>query len=69
MDGVDCFWRTKQQQEIDWIEEQNGIISAYEFKWNKKGKIKIPKKFIETYDANIKIIDRENFIDFVTLSK
>ena len=30
------FWRTKQQQEIDWIEEQKGIISAYEFKWNNK---------------------------------
>ena len=63
------FWRTKQQQEIDWIEEQNGTISAYEFKWNNKSKTKIPKKFIEAYDAKTKIIDRENFIDFVTLSE
>ncbi len=63
------FWRTKQQQEIDWIEEKNGIISAYEFKWNKKSKTKIPKKFIEAYVAKTQIIDRENFIDFVTLSE
>ena len=63
------FWRTKQQQEIDWIEEKNGIISAYEFKWNKKSKSKIPKKFIEAYVAKTQIIDRENFIDFVTLSE
>lgn len=63
------FWRTKQQQEIDWIEEKNGIISAYEFKWNNKSRTKIPKKFIEAYDAKSQIIDRENFIDFVALSE
>ncbi|MEN8126093.1 MAG: ATP-binding protein [Bacteroidota bacterium] len=63
------FWRTKQQQEIDWIEEKNGAISAYEFKWNKKSKTKIPKKFVEAYGAKTQIIDRENFIDFVTLSE
>ena len=30
------FWRTKQQQEIDFVEEVNGEIYAYEFKWKNK---------------------------------
>jgi len=62
------FWRTKQQQEIDWIEERDSVVSAYEFKWNKNKKTKIPKKFIEAYASTSNIIDRENFIDFVTLN-
>ena len=33
------FWRTKQQQEIDFVEEQNGQIVGFEFKWNNKNKI------------------------------
>ena len=28
------FWRTAQKQEIDYIEEKDGGLSAYEFKWN-----------------------------------
>jgi uncharacterized protein len=59
------FWRTKQQQEIDWIEEKNLSIDAYEFKWSNK-KTKIPKKFLETYNANAHIIDQNNFVDFVS---
>lgn len=65
MYGSYYFWRTKQQQEIDWVEERDGKISAYEFKWNDKKKAKIPKKFIEAYDADTKIIDRKNFLEFV----
>ncbi len=63
------FWRTKQQQEIDWIEEHNLKITAYEFKWTKRKRTKIPKKFIEAYDADTHIVDRTNFIDFVVTSK
>ncbi|HSQ46379.1 MAG TPA: ATP-binding protein, partial [Lutibacter sp.] len=44
------FWRTYQQQEIDWIEEIDGSFSAYEFKWNPKKSAKIfPKTFINNY--------------------
>lgn len=44
------FWRTYQQQEIDWIEEMDGQFSAVELKWNEKHKNKkIPQKFIENY--------------------
>jgi predicted AAA+ superfamily ATPase len=60
------FWRTKQQQEIDYIEEKNGKITGFEFKWNNK-KFKFPQNFIETYKADSIIIDRNNFRDFVKI--
>jgi predicted AAA+ superfamily ATPase len=59
------FWRTVQKQEIDFVEETNGQVTAYEFKWNSKGKAKIPVSFINLYNANGKIIDKENFREFV----
>lgn len=60
------FWRTKQQQEIDYIEELNGKISGYEFKWNNK-KTTFPSNFIEAYKADTQVIDRENFRKFVKI--
>jgi len=60
------FWRTAQQQEIDWIEEKDGIITAYEFKWHAKPKIKIPSSFINTYNATSKVIDKNNYYEFVS---
>jgi predicted AAA+ superfamily ATPase len=59
------FWRTRQQQEIDYVEETNGQIKGYEFKWNPKAKVKIPAVFAETYQANVEIITKENFREFV----
>lgn len=60
------FWRTRQQQEIDFVEEKNGKITAFEFKWKSK-KAKLPKKFIEAYNAESYIVDNNNFRDFVKL--
>jgi len=60
------FWRTKQQQEIDFVEEKDGSISAYEFKWNKI-KTKFPKIFLDTYDTSGVVIDRSNFREFVVI--
>ncbi len=60
------FWRTKQQQEIDFVEEKNGKISGFEFKWNNR-KLKIPKKFIDTYKADGFVINRENFREFIQI--
>jgi len=55
------FWRTTQQHEIDYIEEQNGQLSAYEFKWSPKAKYRQPKSFSETYpQATFKIIHKDN---------
>ncbi len=59
------FWRTKQQQEVDWVEERNLAIDGYEFKWTNKKKIRFPKSFVEMYDAKTHVIDRDNFTDFV----
>ncbi|MCD4737156.1 MAG: ATP-binding protein [Bacteroidales bacterium] len=61
------FWRTKQQQEIDFVEEKEDIITAYEFKWKPKNKIRLPETFIKAYNAKTEIIDRDNFRDFVMI--
>lgn len=58
------FWRTKQQQEIDYVEEADGQITGFEFKWNPKAKSKIPAAFVKTYNANVEVITKENFRDF-----
>ncbi len=60
------FWRTKQQQEIDYIEEKDGQITGFEFKWHGK-KAKLPQSFIDTYKAEGHIIDRSNFREFVRM--
>ncbi len=60
------FWRTHAQQEIDYIEEKNGQLFAYEFKWNTKAKTKFPKKFVETYTPKeTKVITPLNYRDFL----
>jgi predicted AAA+ superfamily ATPase len=61
------FWRTKQQQEVDFVEENGGKISGYEFKWNKRKTIKLPKTFVESYHAESHIIDKGNFREFVII--
>ena len=59
------FWRTAQKQEIDWIEEIDGKITAYEFKWKAKKKVKFPQKFIDAYQAEVKVIDTDNYYEFI----
>lgn len=60
------FWRTTHQQEIDLVEVNGEEISAFEFKWNPKRKSKIPKRFIETYNADFSVVSTDNFQDFVS---
>ncbi len=61
------FWRTKQQQEVDFVEEQNGEIWGYEFKWNNRKKINLPKTFTQGYNAKSMVIDTNNFREFVII--
>jgi len=61
------FWRTKQQQEVDFVEENSGKIIGYEFKWNKKKSTRLPKTFVETYNAESNVIDKDNFREFVII--
>jgi hypothetical protein len=43
----------------------SGKITAYEFKWKSKKKSKFPQKFIDAYQADVKVIDTKNYIDFI----
>jgi predicted AAA+ superfamily ATPase len=61
------FWRTKQQQEVDLVEEKNGELTGFEFKWNAKKNSKLPKTFVNEYKAIEKIVDRNNFREFVKI--
>lgn len=61
------FWRTKQQQEVDLVEEKNSEITGFEFKWNAKKNVKLPKTFVNEYNAKEEIIDIKNFRQFTTL--
>lgn len=59
------FWRTYDQQEIDYIEVRNNEIEAYEFKWQAR-QAKIPPAFASNYpDASFQVIHRENYLDFI----
>ena len=47
---ADCFfWRTTQQQEIDYVEKTKDKLLAVEFKWSERGKNKIPTTFTQAY--------------------
>ncbi len=59
------FWRTVQQQEVDYIEETATQIKGYEIKWNPKAKVKKPKTFMVAYDTDIEVINRDNFRTFI----
>jgi predicted AAA+ superfamily ATPase len=60
------FWRTKQQQEIDYIEEYEGKLHAYEFKWSPKANHHFSKTFLRAYPNNeTKIIHRDNLDQFL----
>jgi len=60
------FWRTKNQQEIDYIEEKDGNISAFEFKWNAKKLPAINPSFKSSYQVeNMQIVSPENVEDFL----
>ena len=63
------FWRTTQQQEVDYVEEVNGKFYGYEFKWNERKKIKFPLTFTKNYNAQNLGINKTNFREFVILSK
>jgi predicted AAA+ superfamily ATPase len=60
------FWRTKQQQEIDYLEETYDALNAWEFKWNVKSKARFPTTFLKAYpNSSTKIITPDNFEDFI----
>lgn len=64
--GYYYFWRTTQQQEIDFIEEQDGKLSAYEFKINPTKKARFSTSFTKAYEIDIlKTISPANIEEFI----
>ncbi|WP_396184447.1 ATP-binding protein [Flavobacterium sp.] len=59
------FWRTTTQQEVDYIETNADAVSAFEFKWASTKKAKLPKSFIEAYNPSFRVVNQENFRDFL----
>ena len=60
------FWRTVQQQEIDYIEVNNGDISAWEIKLNESKKPKFSSTFTSAYPASkTSFINPSNYHEFL----
>lgn len=60
------FWRTYDKQEIDWIEEREGKLFAYEMKWNKEFS-KIPVAWKNAYpDSEFQVISQHNYLSWLT---
>ncbi|MCL5991396.1 MAG: DUF4143 domain-containing protein, partial [Bacteroidetes bacterium] len=59
------FWRTYDKQEIDWIEEKDGKLTAIEFKW-KEQKVKVPSGWQKNYpDSGFRVIHSDNYFDWL----
>ena len=62
------FWRTHDQKEIDLIEIEDGMMRAYEFKWNVKKHPVMPSAFSTAYhNTHFDVITPDNFWDFISI--
>ena len=62
------FWRTHEQQEIDLVEEQDGVLRTFEFKWNDKVKVNRPKSFVDAYpNSTYEVVTPENYWNFIRI--
>lgn len=60
------FWRTHAQKEIDLVEEVDGQLHAYEFKWKPKRTATVPAAFAEVYpNSTFQVVTPDNFWSFV----
>lgn len=59
------FWRTYDQQEIDFIEVSGNKVKAFDFKWGNVKK-KVPVFFAKNYpDVPFEIINTDNYLEFI----
>jgi hypothetical protein len=67
--GNQYLWRTWKQNEIDLVEEREGKLSAYEFKWKDKAVSapKAPKEWMETYgrETQWQVVSPGNALQFL----
>lgn len=60
------FWRTYDQQEIDWIEDRDGTLHTYEFKWNSNKKAKQPIAWQKAYNnTTFEVVNSDNYLDWI----
>ncbi len=61
------FWRTYTGAELDYVEERDGIISGFEFKFSSKT-AKAPSSWTEAYpNAAFQTVNRDNYFDFLLI--
>jgi len=58
------FWRNIRGREVDYVEESDGKIKGFEFKWSETS-FKKPADFIETYKADVSLINKSNIYEFL----
>lgn len=64
--GKNYFWRTQQQQEVDYIEDYDGMLHAYEFKWSTTKQPRLTETFAKNYpDHTFAVVSPDNYQDFV----
>ncbi len=64
--GKFYFWRTYDRQEIDLVEEREGKLFGYEFKWSLR-KPKPPAAWRKAYpDAQFQVINQSNYLQFIS---
>ncbi len=64
------FWRSDREGEVDYIEEKDGMLYAFEFKFNQEKRdlslVKLPKGFRENYANNeFKVVDKTGLVEFI----
>lgn len=63
--GNSYFWKTHTGAELDFVEEREGELFGFEFKFNNK-RPKAPKSWLETYsNSSFKFINLDNFLKFI----
>ena len=59
------YWRTYTGAELDYVEEENGILNGFEFKWKEK-RVRPPESWTNTYNADFSLITPSNWLTFTT---
>ena len=65
--GYSYFWRTYEQKEIDLVEEREGKLFPFEFKWSAKNRIVSPKNWVSSYPQaeELSVVTPENYLSFI----
>lgn len=59
------FWRTASQQEIDYLEEENGVLKGFEIKFGKTH-FKKPSEFLKAYETgSVELVNKENYLNYL----